>query len=331
MGLIFRTISVTSLCSFRRAVFARALFVLLALAGTTPATASPQGLPGERDYYSTNGRLVFSVTPNSVLTDACTGELYALHSGRLKLLWRHPLANRIAPENVLVANDGTIVTLDNWESIGTGDTVVVVYAPDGKKRFHFRLEQILSRQELDAVQTTTSSRWWRNAAQGEHIDESGRRVIIATMAGQRAISLGTGGVQSPGEGAGGLDSHPKPFIDRREDILDNNRKYAVVGRLECLTECGSRDNWFIHLRPGNKYPQRLRLTVPDIAAAKNVREKNVRAIVRVEKGGDVSAVRAYAESITLQKPATMKELYETPLQPLERLDSALPGRDHADH
>jgi hypothetical protein len=328
---MFQTLSAESVRRIRGMVIAQLLVMLLALPGAIPAAAS-QGLPGEHDYHSSNGRFVFGVTPNALLADACSGELYVLNNGRLKLLWRHVLANRIAPEHVLVANDGTVVTLDNWESIGMGDTVVVIYGPDGRKRFGFGLEQLLSSQEIhDHVQTTPSSRWWRNGNRMERIDESGRCVVITTAAGPRAISLKTGIVQRLEEGADDLDRYPKPPADHKEEILDSSFKYAVVGRLECFADCDGRDNWFIHIRPGNKYPQRLRLTVQDIAAARKLRERNVRAIVHVNQSGGVSAVRAYTELINILKPATAKELFETPLLPVSKPIESSTESDHAHH
>lgn len=290
------------------------LFLFLFLAGV-PASGNSAEIPGEQDYYSADGRLVFSVMPKSERSDICTGELFALREGRLRLAWRRPLLNRIRPGNVLVANDGTVVTLDNWESKGTGDTVVVIYAPDGSKRFALGLEQVLSEQEIrDTVPVTISSRWWRNVSQKARIDEAGRAAIIPTTAGWRAIRLDSGAIKAVEDAATDRGSH----VDRKEETLDSGWRYEAVGRLECLAECDNRDNWFIHLRPGKKYPQRLRLTVPDVKAAKNARERNVRAIVHVDMDGGVSGVRAFADSLAVQRSVSMKELFETPLRKLEK-------------
>lgn len=303
----------------RRTGIIPVLLLLLALLCAVSAFGASAGLPGEQDYYSADGRLVFGVTPKADLADACTGELSLLKDGRLKLIWRHYLENRIAPATVLVANNGTVVTLDNWDSVGTGDTVLVIYAPDGKKRFSFSLEQLLNEQELrDTVYSTASSRWWRSSRPKELIDETGRSIIFTTTARPRGISLETGSIRRLEEVAVNPDRLPKPANGHRDETLASGGRYEVVGRLECLADCDSRDNWFIHLRPGARYPQRLRLTVHDIPGAKRVRGKNVKAVVHVDKGGDVSAVRADAESLTLDRLATLKELFETPVRLLAK-------------
>ena len=40
-----------------------------------------------------------------------------------------------------MANDGTLVTLDNWHNVGYGD-IVVIYAPDGRARKRYRLADL---------------------------------------------------------------------------------------------------------------------------------------------------------------------------------------------
>lgn len=294
------------------------LALSLTLLGTIPAVGAPSGLPGEQDYYSADGRFVFGVTPRSDRAEVCRGELFTLtEGGRLRLVWRHPLVNRYAPGEVLVANDGTVVTLDNWESVGNGAMVVVVYGPDGVKRFNYELEQLLSEQEIhDTVFAGSSSRWWRRDNQAGRIDQAGRRLIIASTAGVRAVSLATGAIARLEEGAGAPSPSLKSRPERKEEILDSAWKYEVVGRLECAAECNSRDNWYIHIRPGRRYPQRLRLTVPDIGVAQKARQKNVKAIIHVDQSGNTGAVHAYAESLGLQKSLSLKDLFETPLRPL---------------
>ena len=282
-----------------------------------PALGASPDIPVERDYYSADGRFVFGVTPRSDRAESCRGELFVLTDGRLRLVWRHPLMNRYGPGEVLVANDGTVVTLDNWESVGIGDTVVVIYGPDGTKRFNLELEQLLSTREIrDAVYSGSSSRWWRRTDHTGRIDQAGRRFVIATSSGVRSISLETGDIVRLAEGDIDPEQTPVSRVDRQEERLDSALRYEVVGRLECPAECDDRDNWFIHLRPGRRYPQRLRLTVPDPRVAQKSRGRNVKAVVHVEQSGDVGAVHAYAESLGPQKSLSLKDLLEKPLRPL---------------
>lgn len=304
----------------RRSVYgvtSLALAFLLTLLSAVPVLGAHPGLPVEQDFYSANGRLVFGITPGSDRAEFCRGELYALDNGRLKLVWRHSLANRYAPGTVVVGNGGTVLTIDNWEHVGTGNTVVVVYGPDGTRRFNLELEQLLSEQEIrDTVYATASSRWWRRDNHKAIIDEASKRILIATTAGVRAVSLANGAVQRLEEGAVDLDRYARPPANPRGEYVDSAVKYEVDGRLECMAACDDRDNWFIHIRPGSKFPQRLRLTVPDVRAAQKARGKNVRAVVRMEKSGAISAVRAHADSLNPGKSLSLQDLFATPLRPL---------------
>ncbi len=70
------------------------------------------------------------------------------------------LANPVAPVKFLVTDRGFLVTLDNWHNMGYG-SVVVSYAPDGRKVAARTLEDLFSAAEIRAFRNSESSIWWR--------------------------------------------------------------------------------------------------------------------------------------------------------------------------
>lgn len=71
------------------------------------------------------------------------------------------LLNPIAPVFAAVADSGELVTLDNWHNMGIGDSVIVVYSPDGTVLRKYRLADVYTESEIAKFNRTTSSIWWR--------------------------------------------------------------------------------------------------------------------------------------------------------------------------
>ena len=127
---------------------------------------------------------------------ACTGTLY-----ERKFLvwytpkWTAPLSNRVAPVSALVSDSGRyVVTFDNWHQVGYGDDVVAVYdGSNGTLLWKYRLEDLLSNEELCQIRCSVSSRWW---ARGKHAMDEGRDRLILNSVTTRAIDLRTGHLTS---------------------------------------------------------------------------------------------------------------------------------------
>ncbi len=83
--------------------------------------------------------------------------LQMLHKG--KPAWGRRAAGNQSPVHYLVSDQGHLVTLGSWHSLGYWQTLVI-YAPDGKTVIDKRLEEILAPDELAKVHRTVSSRWW---------------------------------------------------------------------------------------------------------------------------------------------------------------------------
>ena len=93
--------------------------------------------------------------------------------GRWQVAWTGPLVNDVAPVEVLVANNGRLVTFDNWHSVGYGDDVVVIYDERGKVVRQMALVDLLPAGYIVSLPHSVSSLYWG----GEHALVDGERTL----------------------------------------------------------------------------------------------------------------------------------------------------------
>jgi hypothetical protein len=177
------------------------------------AAASVKGdtweAPKNRKVPSENGKYTALVVPRSIeKPGGADAEKPVVHlykgvpgaGGKWSTLWKVKLSNETAPVDVFVTNDGRhVVTLDNWHSVGYGEDVVAFYAapkevadakvpgppPEGRQLARYSLEKLLSRDEIEKVSHSVSSRWWRNGG-STFLDEAGETPYLC-------VRLGNGG------------------------------------------------------------------------------------------------------------------------------------------
>ena len=105
------------------------------------------------------------------------------------------------PVDFYLANDGTLVTLDTCCSMGYGNAVVVIYRPDGSLVRQLALSDLLLENDIEALQHSVSSIWWRDRNTRPRIDEKARRMTIEITGPPRnvelTIDLDTGEVIEP--------------------------------------------------------------------------------------------------------------------------------------
>jgi hypothetical protein len=66
------------------------------------------------------------------------------------------------PMKALISNGGSyVVTLDGGHGMGRGDDVVVAYKGDGTKLRSWRLDEILTKEDIATVPSSVSADWWR--------------------------------------------------------------------------------------------------------------------------------------------------------------------------
>ena len=141
--------------------------VLFSLFCLLPAAHADSWLPPKPSatYESAAGDARFTVT-TSGRTDslvACRGTLLVKSdNNQWRQLWDKPLQNPLSPVSAVVADGGwRVITFDNYYSAGYGDESIVFYSETGDLIRKYSLEVLLSKEELDRVPRSVSSRWWR--------------------------------------------------------------------------------------------------------------------------------------------------------------------------
>jgi hypothetical protein len=147
----------------------------LALAlGLLSGAAAADSWPAARPLvaFSEDGRRFVRVTPGESLGETvgfagaprgahARAAFYALDADRsYRLVADVSLANPVAPIDLLLANDGRLVTFDNWHNAGYG-AVVAIYDAKGEQVAAWELEQLYPAEKRRAISASVSSRWWR--------------------------------------------------------------------------------------------------------------------------------------------------------------------------
>lgn len=181
----------------------RVLTVLLLALAPLLAFADSWGMPKKWTTTSADGRWALTVIPKSLSSqldyfrdkvdekdDAGAAPGVAENHARARLQkdgveiadWR--LVNEVSPVSALVANDGTVVTFDNWHSMGYGEDVVVLYRSDGTLIAKHGLESFLRKEDIERLSHSVSSIWWS----GTHrIDEEKRQLILEIVHDEKVI------------------------------------------------------------------------------------------------------------------------------------------------
>lgn len=193
----------------------------------TPAVADSWALPTETTYASPNGNFRVTVTPrdlesqlayfeDAVASRAQPGQGDGVEEASAKLerrngdggwdlVWQRPLANNVAPVDVVVSDDGAfVVTFDDWHGMGHGPNVVAIYGSDGTLQHNYGLNDIVPGWWVDAMPHSVSSINWRR---GVGVIETGRlRIMVrepgdgdATITIEIALADGAVTTIAPGE------------------------------------------------------------------------------------------------------------------------------------
>ena len=201
-----------NLVNFRAA--AMRLLCLVALAGGLAAPARADSWPSAqvREVFSANRDHFVRVTPGKSIGDTfgfagapkgayATAEYYRRHPDKsYRLVQSVTLLNPVAPVDVFVANDGRLVTVDNWHNRGYGKVLAVYDAAGGLVKA-YELAELFSKTEIDAYPHSVSSIAWHSGPVYLNQDQktlymmvaSGRDLILGLETGRFAYCETRGG------------------------------------------------------------------------------------------------------------------------------------------
>ncbi len=172
------------------------------IAAPLPALADSWPNATVRAAVSDDAETIVRVTPGTSIGDTfgfagaakgpyARAEWLRYHDNRYEPVRTAQLANPVAPIHFAVANDGTLVTLDNWHNVGYGE-VVVIYAPDGMPRKSYRIEDLFSAASIGKLKRSVSSIWWRCLNGDPRIQRNNTLTIDDALGGRFTFRVGDG-------------------------------------------------------------------------------------------------------------------------------------------
>ncbi len=140
----------------------------------------------------------------------------------------------MVPVDVLVADDGSVATLDEWETPGVGQNVVVLFGPDGRLLRRHSLEDLLVPEELALVPRSVTSRQWEPEARFDL--SKGVLFVTARLCGRRTNPCPTKELQLSFRTGELLNRSPSgreyhALIIRRFEAAQDDEARAMVARL----------------------------------------------------------------------------------------------------
>ncbi len=119
---------------------------------------------------SDNGRYVIRVVPTEKWKEASEDQnnkkakaIYYLLSSDKSTYYKYKefnLINTISPVDISINNNGNLITLDNWHSLGYG-SVVTLFDRSGNILKNYTLKDFYSKDQIESMNKTVSSIWWR--------------------------------------------------------------------------------------------------------------------------------------------------------------------------
>ena len=170
--------------------------------------AADSWLPAESmSIISKSGKYVVHIVPGESLGEVYGfgGEKIGQHAKARYYRYRNDayekysefdLLNPISPVIAEVANNGNLITIDNWHNIGYG-YVIVVYSSKGQVINKYSLSNIYKESDLGGIERSTSSLWWRCKEIPPEMERHNRNYIIHDFAGNKlSLDVKSGEINS---------------------------------------------------------------------------------------------------------------------------------------
>ncbi len=169
----------------------RLLCLALLLLGASAATADSWAPPTPRVYANKWGSHGFKVVPSEKgFAGPATGVLFTLgEDGKEKVAWSKELVNM--PHRALVSDRGQVVTIDSYANLGFKHSLVI-YDAMGKVLADYALEDLLTKEELEKVLRSVSSRHWAGSTTFEFTPDCKQLSVTLKTGRTIKVDLATG-------------------------------------------------------------------------------------------------------------------------------------------
>ena len=94
-----------------------------------------------------------------------------------KLKWKVSLVNDLMPYQALVSQQGRLVTLNEYSTLGYKNAVAI-YSQAGALVRTYQLDEFLPAGDTGKIQTSMSSRWWNKEAKYYFLENPGRLYVV---------------------------------------------------------------------------------------------------------------------------------------------------------
>jgi hypothetical protein len=144
-------------------------------------TVVPRALTSTLDYFAdkADGKEPAGAPPGSAASSATAKLEVRTPSGGWVARWTRPLANEVAPVDVIVAPGGkAFITFDNWHSMGFGPNAIVVYNESGEATKAIALDGIFPDWFVGALSRSVSSIHWRRSPR---LSGDGTEVLVPVV------------------------------------------------------------------------------------------------------------------------------------------------------
>lgn len=203
-------------------------------------TVVPRALTSTLDYFAdkADGKEPAGAPPGSAASSATAKLEVRTPSGGWVARWTRPLANEVAPVDVIVAPGGkAFITFDNWHSMGFGPNAIVVYNESGEATKAIALDGIFPDWFVGALSRSVSSIHWRRSPR---LSGDGTEVLVPVV------------LPNPGHAS----QRDGPELDLRIRLADAAivglddpawrdalRNAAKVARELCIAELAEKKAW----------------------------------------------------------------------------------------
>ena len=130
------------------------------------------------------------------------------------------------PVDSVVFDDGTLLTLDNWHSLGHG-SVATLYERDGKVRWAKTLVELVGQGVVDSSQRSVSSIWWRKTPLEWTLAKDGKSGLI-TLLDENQLKLVLRDGSASMVAVATLPDDPQRLMNRARSLANQSGQEAAA-------------------------------------------------------------------------------------------------------